>query len=812
MNTFSITLQRTLLVLLLGLCLSFQSFAQVSAQSVVADAVAESGWDTRFNALGLPEAVTALAITANGHIYVGGNFRSAGGVAADYIARWDGKQWAAVGGGLNDTPRAMVADGNNLYVIGNFTTAGSIAANQLARWDGTNWSTVGSGAGPQDEYESSGRLGALAVANGNVYVAGYFASYDGVAAINIARWNGTSWSAIGKGVGQPDTDGNLIGYGDVSALLVDGDQIYAGGNIGMADDQRVNAIAHWDGSQWRALGSGLTDNDYDATEWGTVTALAKSNGILYAAGRFYHAGGKAANHIAAWNGSQWSALGAGIWNPASEWDVPVNTLLATGETLYVGGNFRGVGGQPIHYLAQWRNNGWSQLGIGMDKEAGFDQVYALAVGANGSLYSGGHHQMVGDKRVDHLARWDGTQWHSLYLGLNKTLYGSEPAEVQAIVEDGAGRVFAAGLFGVAGGNKVSNLAMLENGVWRNIGGSNDRIRALAVDGDYLYVGGAFTEIGGIAANHIARWHRPSGQWSKLGNGINGNVHALVVADGIVYAGGSFKAAGTVSAEDVAWWDGAAWHPFGTKARIFEVFSATELGTYVNALAVYGDLVVIGGDFKTIQFGTNTADRNSFVKVNELVIWDRTNDEWLFVGAQANPGVTGEANGQTISVNALRVIGDLLCVGGQFSQVGTQAATGMGCLDLVNNQWLDLDANLGSLRQVSVNAFSHYGADLLVGGNFLSAGNAGTVNFVGRFNLEKETWSALDGGVKWVNDLDTEVLSLSASATGVYVGGKFDKAGTLNVAGFAHWNGTLGGTVPKPTPNQPERIYLPLVLR
>lgn len=806
--------------LMLGLLL-LNSLAQSVATAQAALPNTSTGsWDPRFGALGPEEAINALAITANGDIYVGGNFVRVAGVDARHIARWDGKSWSAVGGGLDDTPRAMVADGNNLYVIGGFTTAGSVAVNQLARWDGTSWSAVGSGAGPLDQYESNGRLEALAVANGQVYVGGNFASYEGVAAINIARWDGTSWSAIGKGLGQPDTEGNLIGYGYVSALLVDGEQIYAGGDIGMADDQRVNAIAHWDGAKWQALGSGMTDNDYEATEWGTVTALAKGNGLIYAAGRFLQAGGVAASHIAAWNGSQWSPLGAGILDPESEWDVPVDALIVKGDTLYVGGSFRGVGGQPIPVLAQWRDNSWSQVGSGMSADSLIDQVYALALGADGSLYSGGQHQLVSGKRVDHLARWDGTNWHSLYLGLNKALYGAEPAEVEAIVEDEAGRVFAAGLFGVAGGNKVKNLAMLENGVWHNIGESNDRIYALALDGDYLYVGGAFTEIGGIPANHIARWHRPSGQWSTLGNGINGYVNALAVADGILYAGGGFSTAGTVNAADVAWWDGAAWHPFGTKARIFEVFGALELGTDVNALAVYGDLIIIGGDFTTIQFGTNTADRNSFVKVNELVAWDRTKDEWLSIGPPAKPGVTGEANGQTIRVNALRVIGNLLCVGGQFSQVGTQAATGLGCLDLVNNQWLSFNANLDSLRAPSVNAISHYGADLLVGGNFLSAGDAGTVNFVGRLNLETETWSALDGGVKWVNDLDTEVLSLSASATGVYVGGKFSKAGGFSAPGFARWNGELGGDAPNPTPNpnpnpgseQSLRLYLPLVQR
>ena len=37
------------------------------------------------------------------------------------------------------------------------------------------------------------------------------------------------------------------------------------------------------------------------------------------------------------------------------------------------------------------------------------------------------------------------------------------------------------------------------------GGANGAVLALAADGDVLYAGGAFTTIGGVAANRVARW-------------------------------------------------------------------------------------------------------------------------------------------------------------------------------------------------------------------------------------------------------------------------------------------------------------------
>src|SRR5688500_16979329 len=57
---------------------------------------------------------------------------------------------------------------------------------------------------------------------------------------------------------------------------------------------------------WSALGTGVNDQ---------VNSLAVMNGELYAAGKFSTAGGTSANRVAKWNGTGWSALGAGIPYP-----------------------------------------------------------------------------------------------------------------------------------------------------------------------------------------------------------------------------------------------------------------------------------------------------------------------------------------------------------------------------------------------------------------------------------------------------------------------------------------------------------------
>src|SRR6266496_2923142 len=58
---------------------------------------------------------------------------------------------------------------------------------------------------------------------GTCYVGGTFTSAGGSAAMNIAKWNGSAWSALGSGLG-----GGSGNYLFVYALAVSGSDLYAG--------------------------------------------------------------------------------------------------------------------------------------------------------------------------------------------------------------------------------------------------------------------------------------------------------------------------------------------------------------------------------------------------------------------------------------------------------------------------------------------------------------------------------------------------------------------------------------------------------
>ena len=83
-------------------------------------------------------------------LYVGGSFSYAGGQHVRDIAKWDGVSWAPVGLGIIGSVYALAVfddDGDGphlpaLYAGGLFTTAGGIAASEIAKWDGSSWSAL----------------------------------------------------------------------------------------------------------------------------------------------------------------------------------------------------------------------------------------------------------------------------------------------------------------------------------------------------------------------------------------------------------------------------------------------------------------------------------------------------------------------------------------------------------------------------------------------------------------------------------------------------------------------------------------------
>lgn len=175
-----------------------------------------------------------------------------------------------------------------------------------------------------------------------------------------------------------------------------GPALYAGGEFTSVDGGAASRIARWDGSAWSSLGAGMT--------LGSVQALGVFDDgggpDLYAGGSFLDAGGQPASRVARWDGSSWSALGAGMNSTVHAFatfdhgDGPAlyaggSFALADGPALYVGGRFHSAGGASVNNIAR-----------GVLALATFDP----GDGPSLHVVGGGFGFDAGDA---YLARWDG---------------------------------------------------------------------------------------------------------------------------------------------------------------------------------------------------------------------------------------------------------------------------------------------------------------------------------------------------------------------------------------------------------------------
>lgn len=305
--------------------------------------------------------------------------------------------------------------------------------------------------------------------------------------------------------------------------------------------------------------------------------------------------------------------------------------------------------------------------------------------------------------------------------------GGANGAVLATAVDAAGNLYIGGEFTQVGNVAANHVAKWNGAYWSALGaGADDYVGAIAVFGGDVYVGGEFKTAGGAAASHIAKWNGFA--WSALGGGTNENVAALAVSNGDLYAGGYFTTAGGAAANYIAKWNGTGWSPLG---------SGTE--SVVNALAVSGNDVYAGGFF-TAAGGASA---------NHVARWNGTN--WSPLGA----GTDGD-------VYALAASGNNIYVGGDFSKAGDVNDT-IHVAGWDGAAW----SALGKGTNNTVLAIAVSGGNVYASGFFTAAG-AVAANRISRWN--GAAWSALDAGTNGA------VVALAARGGDVYAGGYFSSAG------------------------------------
>ena len=95
----------------------------------------------------------------------------------------------------------LAVSGSDLYVGGYFTTAGDSTAYRIAKWNGSSWSALGSGVNSRNSHVS-----ALAVLGADLYAGGSFTAAGGKVSAYLAR---ARIGSIAKSVAVPDSTASI---------------------------------------------------------------------------------------------------------------------------------------------------------------------------------------------------------------------------------------------------------------------------------------------------------------------------------------------------------------------------------------------------------------------------------------------------------------------------------------------------------------------------------------------------------------------------------------------------------------------------
>lgn len=185
-------------------------------------------------------------------------------------------EFSPVGTGVDGEVLCFIKsdDDETLFVGGNFTTINGVYSPSIAAYDGTNFTAISGFIGTVYDMKYYG---------GKLYAAGEFIMPQTQDAVNIAVWDGTTWT--------PLQNGNM--FGAIYAIEILRNKLYIGGNF-----QRVNNfnnmkyLAHYNLSteQWSKSGNISNGNSVPLSAGFTVDStvydLEIIEGKLLVAGAF----------------------------------------------------------------------------------------------------------------------------------------------------------------------------------------------------------------------------------------------------------------------------------------------------------------------------------------------------------------------------------------------------------------------------------------------------------------------------------------------------------------------------------------------
>lgn len=544
--------------------------------------------------------------------------------------------------------------------------------------------------------------------------------------------------------------------GIVNAVSLDGGTLYIGGLF-----QRVGpytgALLPFD------AGTGALQASWPRID-GAVTAIAPDGaGGFYISGVFTRVGGLTRNRFARIRADR----SVDPWFAGLTANGAASSIVVSGSTVYVGGQFTTVGGQPrVNLAALDATTGaptsWNPGANGI--------VKALAI-SGGVVFASGFFTTAGGQPRSALAAIDaGTGLATAWDAGADTPPGSF---IEAMCIDG-GNLYVCGDFTTIGGQARATLAALDVTTaaatsW-DPNPMNGPVTAMRISGSTMYVGGKFNTIGGQVRYNLAALDLATGLATAWDPNSLAEVspfnsseqpNGITVSGSTVYVAGSFTASSPgqrtlLAAIDATTGALTSWNPV-----------TVPITTSISGAAMYG-VEVSGGSVLTIS---NVASIGGAERSN-LAALDATTG----IPTSWNPGADNR-------VRALTPSGGLVYVGGDFVTIGGQTRSLLAAVDAVTGVPTSWDPYIqGSFVDcITLGSGVAYvgGFFTLVGLGLTPRNNAAAIDL------------ATGAATAWDPNTSSTVVSIALGPTSAFLGGVFTTVGGLGRTRLAEVDLALG---------------------
>jgi hypothetical protein len=737
--------------------------------------------------------VTTLVGLPDGSLVVGGTFAALNNVSRQNLARLTPSgvvdvRWAPQ---MDGPVSILAAYGPDLFVAGGFQTVNGLPRAGLAKIHLSDPGTVDTDWDPMAEGSPGGQLGmigtpfagpvsSMVVADGHLFVGGFFNSIGGLPRTGLAKldlttgradpewapvlsradalvpvvwtlrpWQGCllvggAFSRLGgqkrsglakvqlTGLGEVDPDWDpvldrLYGIETVRALEVDGDELLVGGSTAS------NSIV----ARLSLLSPGSAETNSIFRLESQLVALALVGNSLYVALQPHP---DAPGHLL----KKLSRVAPEV--PVAEWQDP--EFARPGYLTDIG--------QPLHALAE---------------------IYTLTVQGN-LLWVGGSFRHVNNTRALGLV---GLDPGSGQPGLFVQPQVQRPGTVLALEQQPDGKLIVGGEFALVDQSPRDNLARLRpdgtlDPAW--FPETDGAVAALAVNATGIYVGGTFRQAGGLTCPHLAKFNlvggdRPDPGWIPRIAPIGDNesrvcnpVTCLAIHEANLFVAGPFKILGggfggfAVVDTTTGSIGPGPFHPSDPTPKVQAMVLGPE------------DSLIVAGDFRSIA----GLARPGLARVN-VVSPFTVDPDWV-------PSLDWVTSGWPVSLAGM---GPDLYVATAQGRVYRLDSIGAGEVD---RDWAVPDWFLGP-EAPAIRTLAVAGPDLYVGGLFwpLSAveipGETSDPTTLVQLDRETGTPKAAWNTGKPIGSVeDSSVHVLLGVGDDCYVGGQFEQFGGLPRLGLA----------------------------